>query len=67
MIPFVISYSDMNNNAGTTVTITTDTSTVTFDKTSPTASISYSTTAETEDNVIATLTGASEDITITNN
>jgi len=67
LIPFVISYSDMNNNAGTTVTITTDTSTVTFDKTSPTASISYSTTAETEDNVIATLTGASEDITITNN
>ncbi len=37
------------------------------DVTPPTASVTYSTTGATNQNVVATLTGASEAITITNN
>lgn len=37
------------------------------DKTAPTATVSYSTETATNTDIIATLTGASEDITITNN
>ncbi|MDD5770068.1 MAG: DUF5011 domain-containing protein, partial [Candidatus Gracilibacteria bacterium] len=56
-------YTDTSLNVATqiirTVTV--------IDTTSPTASIIYSSTGATNQDVIATLTGASEPITITNN
>ncbi|MDD4530315.1 MAG: S-layer homology domain-containing protein [Candidatus Gracilibacteria bacterium] len=66
-IAFTIDYSDMNSNTGSTATGTTDGSIVTIDKVSPTATIGYSTTGAINGDVVATLTGTSETITITNN
>jgi hypothetical protein len=56
------SYTDAAGNTGTITRIV-----HVIDTTLPTAAIVYSTTGSTRQDVIATLTGASEPITITNN
>jgi hypothetical protein len=67
LITFSIDYQDLTGNTGTTITGTTDGSSVTLDTILPTANIEYSVLTPTAQDVIATLTGASEDITVTNN
>lgn len=62
-ISFTIDYTDISDNSWTTITTTTDLSSLTVDNVPPTATVSYSTTGLTNQDVIATLTGASESIT----
>jgi len=57
----------LDGNTGATVTSTTDSSTVTINQALPSATVEYSETGVTQNDVIATLTGASEPITVTNN
>ncbi len=64
---FSISFMDANWNNWDSVSITTNASMVIIDNDSPTASIAYSNTWVTADDVIATLTWASEWIVVTNN
>ena len=64
---FTVDFFDLNGNSGTTATSTTDSSSVTVSTAVPTASVMYSDTGATNQDVVATLTGASEPITITNN
>jgi hypothetical protein len=66
-VTFSIDYRDLNGNTGATVSATTDSSTVTVDFDHPDASVAYSTTGATNQSVTATLTGATEDILVTNN
>ena len=62
---YILTYdkTDSSGNAATTVTR----SVTVADQTAPTATIEYSTLLATSGSVVATLTGASEPITITNN
>ncbi|MDD3302292.1 MAG: S-layer homology domain-containing protein [Candidatus Gracilibacteria bacterium] len=64
---FSIDYLDLDGNAGLTVISTTDASDVTIDTVLPTASLVYNPSVLTASDVIATLTGASELVTIINN
>lgn len=67
LVTFSIDFTDMAGNPGTTVTATTDTSSVREDIDAPTATISYNPSDITANDVIATLTWASKPITVTNN
>nr|MDD3720499.1 DUF5011 domain-containing protein [Candidatus Gracilibacteria bacterium] len=67
VVSFSIDYYDLTGNPGVTVTGTTDLSSVSIDPIPPSASVDYSITIPTAQDVVATLTGVSEEIVITNN
>jgi hypothetical protein len=65
-VVFTLNFADLTGNAATQITATTNSSGVTFDKTAPTGTVSYSTTAATKENVTATISIAGDTV-ITNN
>nr|MDD3720494.1 DUF5011 domain-containing protein [Candidatus Gracilibacteria bacterium] len=66
LVNFVVNFSNLTGDVGT-VSGTTDGSSVLIDAVLPSASVTYSTTSPTSGSVLATLTGASEHIVVTNN
>lgn len=56
VVPFTIDFEDTAENAGTQVTTVTDASSVTFDKTAPTAAITYSTANPVKSGASITIT-----------
>ncbi|WP_100405646.1 S-layer homology domain-containing protein [Bacillus solitudinis] len=65
-VSFTVDFQDEVGNVATQVTTTTDGSAVTFDKTAPTGTVTYSTDDPTNGNVTATLT-IDAGVTVTNN
>jgi gliding motility-associated-like protein len=61
IIPFTIGFSDVTNNAGISVTATTNSSSVTFDHTPPTGTININTGAVNASSQSVTLTVGSND------
>jgi len=59
---FIFEFVDRVGNKGTATAVVNN-----INKVAPTAKVTYSTTSPTNQNVVATLTGISKDITITNN
>jgi hypothetical protein len=65
VVPFTINFSDAAGNAGTQVTSTTNSSSITFDKTSPTVTVDTKTTTDTTPSLSGTLDDSTASVSVT--